>query len=161
MECANCRKPTQSSRCTGCLSVNYCSTDCQRQNWKTHKSSCTLKGKIRQLVEYWDKSTDFSQTVNNLHAGLPKDRTLVIKVEKLDSIRNGKLRFFTTPGSSEAVVWIYGNEYREVRNYRSASADKIFGPEMDKVFKANFYNGGCALEGTLMSGAMVILPVLI
>ena len=85
MECANCRKPTQSSRCTGCLSVSYCSTDCQRQNWKTHKT----------------------------------------------------------------------------RNYRSASADKIFGPEMDKVFKANFYNGGCALEGTLMSGAMVILPVLI
>jgi len=43
--CARCHR-TQSQlaepmkRCTGCRSVLYCSRDCQKLAWKTHKSSC-------------------------------------------------------------------------------------------------------------------------
>ncbi len=39
--CAACQNPS-SSKCSGCHSVSYCSTDCQLQHWPTHKLQCSL-----------------------------------------------------------------------------------------------------------------------
>ncbi|XP_037538432.1 deformed epidermal autoregulatory factor 1 homolog [Nematolebias whitei] len=37
--CVNCGR-TAMSECTGCHKVNYCSTFCQRKDWKDHQHSC-------------------------------------------------------------------------------------------------------------------------
>ena len=37
--CASCGKSAQ-KKCGGCEAVRYCSTDCQRANWKAHKPTC-------------------------------------------------------------------------------------------------------------------------
>lgn len=37
--CAVCQKPS-SKRCTGCGARRYCSVDCQKRDWPTHKAQC-------------------------------------------------------------------------------------------------------------------------
>ncbi|KZP18786.1 hypothetical protein FIBSPDRAFT_933202 [Athelia psychrophila] len=38
--CAHCGDAKALSRCAGCQAVQYCSKECQKQDWKWHKSSC-------------------------------------------------------------------------------------------------------------------------
>ena len=37
--CSVCSKPSL-LRCSRCLSIQYCSQSCQKQNWSLHKLSC-------------------------------------------------------------------------------------------------------------------------
>jgi len=39
--CAYCGSPNNLKQCSGCHSVFYCGSDCQRGAWKTHKPECT------------------------------------------------------------------------------------------------------------------------
>lgn len=39
-ECSNCRKIGNMSKCSRCLSVYYCNSDCQKNQWKEHKKIC-------------------------------------------------------------------------------------------------------------------------
>ncbi|CAM9482521.1 unnamed protein product [Hapterophycus canaliculatus] len=39
-KCAICGKTGQSMQCARCRSVCYCSKECQRKDWKRHKSAC-------------------------------------------------------------------------------------------------------------------------
>ena len=39
--CALCGKGGAKSKCGDCREVSYCSRDCQKAHWKTHKSECT------------------------------------------------------------------------------------------------------------------------
>lgn len=39
--CANCLQSACKARCSGCQQAYYCSPDCQKQHWKTHKTVCT------------------------------------------------------------------------------------------------------------------------
>ncbi len=39
--CALCGKGGAQSKCADCRQVSYCSRDCQKAHWKTHKSECT------------------------------------------------------------------------------------------------------------------------
>ena len=39
--CALCGKGGAQSKCGDCREVSYCSRDCQKAHWKTHKSVCT------------------------------------------------------------------------------------------------------------------------
>ena len=39
-QCTTCGKPGHWQRCTGCKVVFYCSTKCQKADWKQHKKKC-------------------------------------------------------------------------------------------------------------------------
>ena len=43
MHCFVCTKPAE-KKCTQCKVLAYCSRDCQRMHWRTHKHSCTENG---------------------------------------------------------------------------------------------------------------------
>ena len=48
--CACCGKPQASQpHCAGCCLVTYCSRECQRNDWSTHKPTCKIGKKIRAL----------------------------------------------------------------------------------------------------------------
>lgn len=48
--CACCGKPQASQpHCAGCCLVTYCSRECQRNDWTTHKPTCKIGKKIRAL----------------------------------------------------------------------------------------------------------------
>ncbi|KAJ7060326.1 hypothetical protein C8F01DRAFT_1231577 [Mycena amicta] len=39
--CFVCKKPSEELlRCSGCRTIHYCSRECQKQDWKSHKSIC-------------------------------------------------------------------------------------------------------------------------
>ena len=38
-ECYVCKKDA-AKRCTGCLTISYCSRECQTQDWKYHRNTC-------------------------------------------------------------------------------------------------------------------------
>ncbi|RPA82217.1 hypothetical protein BJ508DRAFT_414264 [Ascobolus immersus RN42] len=40
MDCKVCHKSGNLKKCSGCSSVAYCSRDCQKADWKTHKTLC-------------------------------------------------------------------------------------------------------------------------
>jgi hypothetical protein len=41
VECAGCGGATYlMSKCAGCKQVSYCSRDCQKADWKSHKAAC-------------------------------------------------------------------------------------------------------------------------
>jgi hypothetical protein len=45
--CALCSKPAM-YECTGCLSVHYCSAECQKSSWKSHMDACKLLAKAKE-----------------------------------------------------------------------------------------------------------------
>ena len=59
--CKACGKvDTELSKCGGCGKVRYCSRDCQKNDWKNHKTECKFKGpsteKIKEPAESEDKA---------------------------------------------------------------------------------------------------------
>ena len=45
--CPSCHGVGEHSSCSGCLMVSYCSRDCQKKDWKTHKNLCKTLSKLR------------------------------------------------------------------------------------------------------------------
>ncbi|MCJ1235698.1 hypothetical protein MMC14_003669 [Varicellaria rhodocarpa] len=41
---------TGTSRCNGCQDVLYCSKECQKAHWKTHKQTCSSSQKYNCIV---------------------------------------------------------------------------------------------------------------
>ncbi|XP_056138109.1 deformed epidermal autoregulatory factor 1 homolog isoform X2 [Lampris incognitus] len=54
--CVNCGREAM-SECTGCHKVNYCSTFCQRKDWKEHQHSCCQTGEAVTVQEEVPMST--------------------------------------------------------------------------------------------------------
>lgn len=44
--CANCGAVTGVKRCSGCLEIYYCSTECQKFHWTIHKVQCRIARKF-------------------------------------------------------------------------------------------------------------------
>lgn len=42
--CRVCKEAVKTWRCSGCNLVNYCSKECQKKDWKTHKAICKNVG---------------------------------------------------------------------------------------------------------------------
>ena len=38
--CEVCGRETPVKKCAGCRGVQYCSADCQKADWKSHKGQC-------------------------------------------------------------------------------------------------------------------------
>lgn len=38
--CSSCKSSTAKFRCSSCKLVNYCSRECQRNDWSKHKRKC-------------------------------------------------------------------------------------------------------------------------
>ena len=45
--CPSCHKIGEHSACSACMMVSYCSRECQKKDWKTHKSLCKILTNIR------------------------------------------------------------------------------------------------------------------
>ncbi|KAF3843895.1 hypothetical protein F7725_015943 [Dissostichus mawsoni] len=64
--CVNCGRMAM-SECTGCHKVNYCSTFCQRKDWKEHQHTCcqssggSNEGALRQEVLIWRREEEKSK----------------------------------------------------------------------------------------------------
>ncbi|KAK6309205.1 hypothetical protein J4Q44_G00206680 [Coregonus suidteri] len=54
--CVNCGREAM-SQCTGCHKVNYCSTFCQRKDWKEHQHNCCQTGGAVAVQEEVPMST--------------------------------------------------------------------------------------------------------
>jgi hypothetical protein len=45
-QCFTCKKDnSELKKCSNCLSISYCSKECQRNDWKRHKLECEDKKK--------------------------------------------------------------------------------------------------------------------
>ncbi|KAJ8084341.1 hypothetical protein PM082_003110 [Marasmius tenuissimus] len=99
--CVLCGKET-AKRCTGCLSVEYCSEECQKLHWAEHKSQCrSLKGAHWQTVKL---SPDTNLMINLQD---PLNRSL-----NVEDFQKQKAR---------PVVNIHGNQAFLVKIQRSAA----------------------------------------
>ena len=56
--CANCGRGNASKTCGRCMAQAYCSTECQRADWKRHKASC-------QSVEDLEASADAAKAAED------------------------------------------------------------------------------------------------
>jgi tetratricopeptide (TPR) repeat protein len=109
--CDGChQKCSVPKQCSGCLTVYYCSSGCQKLHWKEHKSSCLYFAKAsKEFISFKEESVDsdkqFDVTSLNscciCHIILPpvtpaKDH----EVEELDQLENkGKNSVLTSPPS--------------------------------------------------------------
>ncbi len=72
-ECTFCLKPacelqTELRACTKCLMQAYCSKECQKKDWKVHKTFCDTESapKIREFREVWARAVEIAK-VHALH----------------------------------------------------------------------------------------------
>ncbi|KAH6711912.1 putative MYND domain protein [Leptodontidium sp. MPI-SDFR-AT-0119] len=77
-KCATCDKIESDSgtplkRCAKCQTTAYCSRDCQRAHWKTHKQVCA-----RNAASAWNASTSNTAPGASASTSLPKGLTIAI-----------------------------------------------------------------------------------
>ena len=79
--CALCGKGGAKSKCADCRQVSYCSRDCQKAHWKTHKSVCTqacvivFHGSIQDVATN-DGPRDQRKTEFSIRVTLPRTKNM-------------------------------------------------------------------------------------
>ena len=79
--CALCGKGGAKSKCADCRQVSYCSRDCQKTHWKTHKSVCTqacvivFHGSIQDVATN-DGPRDQRKTEFSIRVTLPRTKNM-------------------------------------------------------------------------------------
>ena len=50
--CCHCKKEdVKMNHCSGCVGTQYCSTECQKSAWSSHKKFCRLPNEYDQIIE--------------------------------------------------------------------------------------------------------------
>lgn len=89
-QCANCKKPQKElskplKRCAKCQTQSYCSRECQKADWKSHKKSCASSQQNKPKA-----TTDFDampKQASDFFKGLAGDNSLHDLTEKDAFIR--------------------------------------------------------------------------
>ena len=79
LHCNHCGKDNSSMLCTGCKSVLYCSKQCQKDNWVTHKPFCTAI-KVLEEKNKETKHKEVGQIKGVVHEISPKARQKLVKL---------------------------------------------------------------------------------
>lgn len=67
LSCKTCGKSdVELSRCGACGKVRYCSSDCQKKDWKNHKLDCTYKPPVKETTKEPVQSEDKSEFYDHL-----------------------------------------------------------------------------------------------
>lgn len=69
LKCANCSQENCNKTCSGCKTVYYCSTECQKAHWKSHKPTCN---RIQETfsAQWFDAAAD--EEIEIIQQLLPK-----------------------------------------------------------------------------------------
>ncbi|KAJ7138301.1 hypothetical protein C8R44DRAFT_342401 [Mycena epipterygia] len=101
-----CSKPAN-NRCSACKTVSYCSQECQRRDWQTHKKECRLPtpqvgtpNQIRELVRVGEKHTILRDT-----AALRLDPSLINGATALDFYTDTNSGLFWRLDQSDREQW--------------------------------------------------------
>ena len=100
--CAVCDKSDLPlKKCSQCSSVFYCSVDCQKADWKSHKSNCVnAEDYIKKQMEektlcYDDFETikklgdgNFTQVFQVIHKKFPKGQHYALKICEIQKVTN-------------------------------------------------------------------------
>ena len=94
--CASCEAEALTlKKCSGCLTVSYCSLECQKSHWKTHKSICKAKQienkqndfilVFHPIVHLPNQSEDILLNEKSEHLENNTERAMIIKVQVCSS----------------------------------------------------------------------------
>jgi ankyrin repeat protein len=87
LKCRACNKPKDAEnplkQCSVCGTVTYCSVDCQRADWASHKADCTKSGCLQLITAIQENNAD-----------------IVARLARTKRILNGKVDY-TPPACTE------------------------------------------------------------
>jgi len=95
LRCSCCNKlPSHNATllvCSGCRSVQYCNSDCQRKDWKTHKLTCKQKQKSSE--------NEIAAAINAVQK--KQEKHVLDTIQKLDGATNAMKSSDAVPESAD------------------------------------------------------------
>jgi hypothetical protein len=88
--CYACDKPAK-QLCSGCTLVHFCSRDCQKACWKTHKKECKNSGKLLRIVSGAENQND-GGNVQGTEPNTAPHFSQAAQLRKMLSAMEGKTR---------------------------------------------------------------------
>jgi hypothetical protein len=91
--CSQCSKENAGSQCGACKIVSYCSKECQKEHWSTHKQECSFKQEISVVVVDGSRAEEKRITLKEYNQGewedciVPGMLGVPIKVKRINPIR--------------------------------------------------------------------------
>lgn len=161
--CIQCQKHSENNqrlkRCTGCLFMHYCSADCQRQHWPSHKVECKKFTKqleifpSRDLVPLWyiHYCLNWIQVDEFLVEARKHQQTLLGKIKAsftnvapvVDILASWIPSTISIDGNTKHLVvyfsYPYWNEEEQQENYSDQLFYDIFLVGPDKVPLSHHY----------------------
>ena len=103
--------------CTGCKQVYYCSKDCQRSDWDSHRRFCRRKSnEVEQIRLDSDKTEDFNSVLDYSTKHMPNIKHFELKIDNADHEKNVRLSpdilqtFLTSKqGKLETLSWTHAD----------------------------------------------------
>ena len=115
--------------CSGCRTTYYCSTECQKADWKTHKQTCKEKREKHIFDDINKELVDSIQRATNSNSNTPSKRFNSYNVTGQHPIYDAieqKKDEVCTGSRSFSVIDLESEE--QMRNQ--------FGPELQRVLKS-------------------------
>ena len=80
LPCNKCHKIKKTNRCSNCKSVYYCSVQCQKNDWTSHKYACERLKKVVKI-----KSKNGKKPKENSETGEKTKLIITMSLLSLDS----------------------------------------------------------------------------